>query len=70
MRASALRKLALRDFKAPAPSQVVKVLDENQAATVEVLIAQVLEELEEFQREINGSEFDPVEKFYSGGQRC
>ena len=69
MRASTLRQLALRDFEAPAPSQVVEVLDRNQAATVEVLRAQLLEELEEFQRAINGSEFDPIEKFYSGDKR-
>ncbi len=68
MRASAFRQLALLDFKVPAPSRIMEILDQ-QAATVEVLRAQLLEELEEFQRAIKGSEFDPVEKFYSGGKR-
>ena len=69
MRASTLRKIALKDFEAPTPSQVVGVLDRSQIATVEDLRALLLEELDEFQHAIKGSEFDPIEKFYSSSQR-
>ena len=65
MKATALRAKALRDFKAPTPSQIVEFLDANQVATVEGLRALLVEVLEEFQREIDGSEFDPIEQFYS-----
>ena len=69
MKATALRAKALRDFKAPTPSQIVEFLDANQVATVEGLRALLVEVLEEFQREINGSEFDPIEQFHSHGNR-
>lgn len=45
------------------------MLDHNTVATVEELRALLLEELQELQRAIDGSEFDPVEKFYDGGRR-
>lgn len=69
LRATALRKLALRDFEPPAPAEVVGLLDQNAVATVEGLRALLLEELQELQRAIDGSEFDPVEMFYDGGNR-
>jgi hypothetical protein len=69
LRATALRKLALRDFAPPAPAEVVGLLDQNAVATVEGLRALLLEELQELQRAIDGSEFDPVEMFYDGGNR-
>ena len=70
MRATALRGKALRDFKAPTPSQIVEFLDANQVATVEGLRALLNEVLRDLQNDINGSEFDPIEKFYrSNGQR-
>jgi len=45
------------------------LLDQNAVATVEGLRALLLEELQELQRAIDGSEFDPVEMFYDGGNR-
>ena len=45
------------------------MLDHNTVATVEGLRALLLEELQELQRAIDGSEFNPVEKFYDGGRR-
>ena len=69
LRATAMRKLALRDFRPPTPAEVVNLLDHNTVATVEGLRALLLEELQELQRAIDGSEFDPVELFYDGGKR-
>ena len=69
MRASALRKKALRDFEPPSPSQIVELLDKNQVTTVEDLRKFLIQILEELQSEIKGSEFDPVDKFYSAGER-
>ena len=70
MRAAALRAKALRDYRAPSPFQIVEFLDENQVATVEGLRALLNEVLRDLQNDINGSEFDPIEKFYgSNGRR-
>ena len=69
MRASALRKKALRDFEPPSPSQIVDFLDNNQVTTVEDLRKFLIQILEELQTDIKGSEFDPVDKFYSGDKR-
>ncbi len=69
LRARSLRKKALRDFEAPSPNEIVSLLDRNVLATVEGMRALLLEELEDLQRGIKGSEFDPVEKFYDGEKR-
>jgi hypothetical protein len=69
LRATAMRELALGDFAPPTPSEVVDLLDQNAVATVEGLRALLLEELQELQRDIDGSEFNPVEMFYDGGKR-
>lgn len=69
LRATAMRKLALRDFVPPSPVEVVGLLDRSAVATTEGLRALILEELHELQRAISGSDFDPVEKFYDGGKR-
>ena len=69
MRASTLRKMALRDFEAPTPSEVVKFLDRKQVITVEDLRERLIELLEELQDKIDGGEFNSVEKFYSGNGR-
>ena len=69
LRATAMRKLALRDFRPPTPAEIVGLLNQNAVATVEGLRALLLEELQELQRAIDGSEFNPVEMFYDGGKR-
>jgi len=69
LRATAIRKLALRDFAPPTPAEVVGLLDQNAVATVEGLRALLLEELRDLQQAINGSEFDPIEIFYNDGKR-
>ncbi|WP_376960692.1 hypothetical protein ABNQ39_22410 [Azospirillum sp. A26] len=69
LRAEANRKIALQDFRAPHPSEVVKLLDENEVASVEDLRAVMVEELGEVQKWLEGSETDPLDAFYSGGER-
>jgi hypothetical protein len=69
MRAEALRKLALQDFRAPHPSEINKLLEENDVASVEDLRALTVEQLEELQRWLKGSETDPLDAFYNGEKR-
>jgi hypothetical protein len=69
LRAEAGRKMALQDFRAPDPSEINRLLDENEAASVEDLRALIVEELGEVQKWLNGSETDPLDAFYSGGKR-
>ncbi|MCY3770145.1 MAG: hypothetical protein OXG56_12395 [Gammaproteobacteria bacterium] len=69
MREQARNEEVLLDFKPPSPSQIVQLLRDNQPASVESLRALLMEELDELQRKIKGSEFDPVDKYYSNGQR-
>jgi hypothetical protein len=67
MRASVLRKIALKDFRPPAPESIVAFLDENQLATVEDLRSFLIEKLEEYQKQIDGGEFDSIDVFYESG---
>lgn len=69
MRAEALRKLALQDFRAPRPSEINKLLEENDVASVEDLRALMVEQLEELQRWLKGSETDPLDAFYNDDKR-
>jgi hypothetical protein len=69
MRAEAQRKLALQDFRAPRPLEINKLLEENNVSSVEDLRALMVEQLEELQRWLNGSETDPLVPFYSGDKR-
>lgn len=69
MRAEAQRKLALQDFRAPRPSEINKVLEENDVASVEDLRALMVEQLEDLQRWLKGSETDPLDAFYDGEKR-
>ena len=69
MRAGAQRKLALQDFRAPRPLEINKILEENDVASIEDLRALMVEQLEELQRWLNGSETDPLDAFYDGGKR-
>lgn len=68
LRADTLRALALRDFTAPTPVQITGMLDRNQVATVEDLRALIVEELAALQTWVRGSETDPLDTFYTGGE--
>ena len=62
--ASQIRKKALGDFEPPSPQQIVALLDHNAVVTVEGLRHLVIQELEDFQREIDGGEFNSADRFY------
>ena len=68
MRASTLRKKALRDFEPPAPHNVADLLDRGTIATVEGLRALLVEEFSNLQDAIYGGEFDTLEVFYEAGR--
>lgn len=67
--ASALRKKALRDFEPPTPDEIVKHLDCDSVVTVEGLRQLVLQELHDFQKAIDGGEFNSADRFYEKNER-
>ena len=67
--AGQVRKKALRDFQPPTPQEIVKRLDLNEVVTVEGLRQLVIQELQDFQKDIKGGEFNSVNRFYEKGER-
>lgn len=59
-----VRKKALRDFEPPTPDEIVQHLDCNLVVTVESLRQLVLQELDDFQKSIDGGEFNSADRFY------
>jgi len=67
--AGQVRKKALRDFEPPTPQEVVNRLDHDTAVTVEGLRQLVIQELEDFQKTIDGGEFNSADYFYEKDER-
>lgn len=67
--AGQLRKKALRDFEPPTPDEIVQHLDCNSVVTVEGLRQLVLQELHDFQKAIDGGEFNSADRFYEKNER-
>lgn len=67
--ASKVRQQALRDFEPPSPQEVIELLDRDTVVNVEGLRKLVLQELQDFQKAIDGGEFNPADRFYNGGKR-
>jgi hypothetical protein len=67
--ASQLRNKALRDFEPPSPKEIVDLLDRDTVVTVEGLRKLVLQELKDFQKCIDGGEFNSADRFYEYGKR-
>ncbi|MBI3230461.1 MAG: hypothetical protein HYZ45_09865, partial [Burkholderiales bacterium] len=65
--AAKLRKQALQHFQPPTPQQIHDLLEHNQVVTVEGLRQLVVEELEIYQKEIFGGEFNQGRLFYAKG---
>jgi len=63
------RKKALRDFEPPTPQEIVDRLDHNTVVTVEGLRQLIIEELQNFQKAIDGGEFNSINRFYEKGKR-
>ncbi len=67
--ASQVRKKALRDFEPPTPQEIVSRLDCDEVVTVEGLRQLVIQELQDFQKTIDGGEFNSADRFYEKGER-
>ncbi len=67
--AGQVRKKALRDFEPPTPQEIVNRLDRDAVVTVEGLRQLVLQELQDFQKAIDGGEFNSADRFYEKGDR-
>ncbi|MGO2353985.1 MAG: hypothetical protein ACTH58_04535 [Marinomonas foliarum] len=65
IQAELLRKKALRDFEPPTPNKIVDLLDNNAVVTVEGLRQIILQELMNYQKYIDGGEFNAANRFYS-----
>lgn len=69
IRSAQVRNRALRDFEPPTPQQIVQLLDYDSVVTVEGLRELVIQELRDFQRAIDGGEFNSASRFYEKGDR-
>lgn len=69
IRATAIRAKALRNFEAPSPQKIVSLLDDNEVVTVEGLRALLLQELMDYQADLDGSETTSKDIFYEKGER-
>ncbi len=67
--ASQRRKKLLLDFKPPSVREVVSYLDKNEVISVEGIRKVVLQELTNFQKSIDGGEFNSADRFYENGVR-
>lgn len=67
--AAQIRKKALRDFEPPTPDEIVQHLDCDSVVTVEDLRQLVLQELQDFQKAIDGGEFNSADRFYEKNER-
>jgi hypothetical protein len=65
IKAEQLRKKSLRDFAPPTPEKIVDLLDNNAVVTVEGLRQLVLQKLEDYQKDIDGGEFNAATRFYT-----
>lgn len=64
-----VKKKVLRDFEPPTPQEIVHLLDRDAVVTVEGLRQLVIQELQDFQRVIDGGEFNSADRFYEKGKR-
>jgi hypothetical protein len=62
--ANQVRNKALRDFEPPTLQEIANHLDRDAVVTVEGLRQLVIEELQRFQKDIDGGEFNSADRFY------
>jgi hypothetical protein len=65
IRAEQLRKNTLKNFEPPTPLEIVELLDNNAVVTVEGLRQLVIQELLNYQKDIDGGEFNVADRFYT-----
>ncbi|MNJ07895.1 hypothetical protein D3C77_20010 [compost metagenome] len=68
IRARKISQKARRDFEPPTPQEIVDRLDRDVVVNVEGLRQLVLQELLDFQKAINGGEFNSADRFYDDGK--
>jgi len=59
-----LRKRALSNFEPPTPQEIVCLLDNEEVVSVEGLRKLVIQELHDYQKAIDGGEFNSADVFY------
>lgn len=64
-----LKKSAMANFKAPTPENIVNLLEKDDIVSSENLRAVILEELELYQKDLNGHDITTKSIFYHGEQR-
>lgn len=64
-----IRRQALRNYEAPMPSDIVSLLDTDSVVSVEGLRQLIIDELELYQRVIDGGEFNTGNHFYEKDNR-
>tara|TARA_R110001592_G_scaffold118920_1_gene321548 strand:- start:149 stop:4054 length:3906 start_codon:yes stop_codon:yes gene_type:complete len=67
--ASQLRNKALWGFEPPSSQEIVKRLDCDEVVTVGDLRQLVIQELQDFQKAIDGGEYNSADRFYEKGAR-
>lgn len=68
IRAGKISQKSRRDFEPPTPKEIVDRLDRDMVVNVEGLRQLVLQELQDFQKAINGGEFNSADRFYDNGK--
>ncbi|MDO6475547.1 ATP-binding protein [Alteromonas sp. 1_MG-2023] len=69
IRTSQIRKKALRNFEPPTHLDVTEQLDHDAVVTVEALRQLVIQELQDYQRAIEGGEYNSADRFYEKNER-
>lgn len=68
IRARKISQIARRYFEPPTPQEIVDRLDHDMVVNVEGLRQLVLQELQDFQKAINGGEFNSADRFYDNNK--
>ena len=68
IRARKISQIARRYFEPPTPQEIVDRLNRDMVVNVEGLRQLVLQELQDFQKAINGGEFNSADRFYDNGK--
>lgn len=65
---NAIKRQGLEQFSIPQVSNIVGFFKDQSIVTVEDLRARTIEVFEEYQKDLNGSETNPKQKFYDAGK--
>ena len=59
----------MRKFEPQTPQEIINRLDHDAVVTVEGLRQLVIQELQDFQKTIDGGEFNSADRFFEKGER-